>query len=54
MATGQVRLKIPERDLGLVAFSPDGRFLAFAGLDTGALRVWDTRATEERVIRPGR
>jgi WD40 repeat protein len=54
-ATGQARLKFPVTELGTVAFSPDGRFLAFAGFsDNGSVRVWDTRPIEETVIRPGR
>jgi WD40 repeat protein len=54
-ATGQARLKFPVTELGRVAFSPDGRFLACAGSgDNGSVRVWDTRPIEETVIRPGR
>jgi WD40 repeat protein len=53
-ATGQARLKLPALQVGMVEFSPDGRFLAFAGLDSGGLRLWDTRPIREVVIRPGR
>jgi WD40 repeat protein len=56
-ATGQVRLTFPVTEQAVVvAFSPDGRFLAFAGLGNsgGVVRVWDTRPIEETVIRPGR
>jgi WD40 repeat protein len=53
-ASGQLRLKlpIPREEGGWVAFSPDGRFLAFAGGKSG-VRVWDTRPIQEKVIRPG-
>jgi WD40 repeat protein len=53
-AIGQSRLKIPETGPGIVAFSPDGRFLAFADSAKGSVRVWDTRPIKEVIIRPGR
>jgi WD40 repeat protein len=52
--TGQVRLSFPAIG-GLVAFSPDGRFLALAELQSPLrVRVWDTQPIKEVVIRPGR
>jgi WD40 repeat protein/tRNA A-37 threonylcarbamoyl transferase component Bud32 len=53
LATAQARLKLPATDVGMLAFSPDSRFLAFAGLRPAEVRVWDTRPIKE-VIRPGR
>jgi WD40 repeat protein len=54
LATGQARLKLPTTEPGVVAFSPDGRFLAVGGvMKGGVLHVWDTRPIEEVVIRPG-
>jgi WD40 repeat protein len=55
-AIGQSRLKIPVMGPGIVAFSPDGRFLAFADLakdSSSSVRVWDTRPIKEVIIRPG-
>jgi WD40 repeat protein/tRNA A-37 threonylcarbamoyl transferase component Bud32 len=50
--TGQGRLKIPALEEGLIAFSLDGRFLAFAGIGSQVVRVWDTQPIQEVVIRP--
>ncbi len=50
LATGQARLKLPVTEPGLVAFSPDGRFLGFSTLKDGGVRVWDTRPIEEVVV----
>lgn len=52
----QTRLKLPISQMGLLAFSADGRFLAFGGFANkpgeGRLAIWDTRPIQETTVRP--
>jgi WD40 repeat protein len=54
LASWQIRLKLPAKDMGLVTISPDGRFLVFASMGRGELRVWDTKPIDEVVFSPPR